>query len=451
MLLTAVLSTALWVSHPSSTANASPAPSSAGTVVRVVDGDTVVVRVGTQSRTIRLIGVDTPESVKPGAPVECFGTEASRHTASLLPPGTKVTVTYDVERTDRYGRTLAYVTRSRDRLDVGAALVAKGFARPLVIAPNTARAAAYGALAKTAKSRRLGLWGKCQVSSSALPAASPAPVPSRRSTPVPPATTAPAPVLPAITTTLSYGRSARNWVALAEPIGAPRGVLVFVHGGAWMAGTAEMGNVPAVLRSLPAHGWVLASVEYSLAPAVDEAVQVREVTAAVRMLAERYGLPVVLAGSSAGGHIAALAALDAPHVDAVVLLAAPGDLSLLARNPTRLYGYTLAGVVSTALGCAGVNPDGALVCSARRLAASDVTAKLDTTAPPAYIAYGDRDEVVTVDQSRDLAHAWTAALGSDRVWVDVVEGADHGLAGVDGLALGGFLALVAARALPRHR
>ena len=81
------------------------APAAAQVVERVVDGDTIVVRgVG----RVRLIGVDTPETVAPGRPVEFFGREASAFTKRLL-EGRSVRLEYDRERTDRYGRTLAYV------------------------------------------------------------------------------------------------------------------------------------------------------------------------------------------------------------------------------------------------------------------------------------------------------------------------------------------------------
>ena len=80
-------------------------PARAQFVERVVDGDTIVVQgVG----RVRLIGVDTPETVDPRRPVELFGREASAFTKRLL-EGQRVRLEYDRERTDRYGRTLAYV------------------------------------------------------------------------------------------------------------------------------------------------------------------------------------------------------------------------------------------------------------------------------------------------------------------------------------------------------
>lgn len=100
------------------------APASAGAqpVERVVDGDTIIVRgVG----RVRLIGVDTPETVSPGRPVEFFGREASAFTKRLL-EGRSVRLEYDRERTDRYGRTLAYVHLA-DGTFVNAEIIRRGY------------------------------------------------------------------------------------------------------------------------------------------------------------------------------------------------------------------------------------------------------------------------------------------------------------------------------------
>jgi micrococcal nuclease len=107
-------------------------------VVRVVDGDTVVMKVGTKEERVRLIGIDTPETVAPDRPVQCYGPEASAHTKELLPAGTYVHLDRDVEARDDYGRLLAYVTRATDGLFVNVELAADGFADALSIPPNTA-------------------------------------------------------------------------------------------------------------------------------------------------------------------------------------------------------------------------------------------------------------------------------------------------------------------------
>ena len=99
-----------------------PAPAGAQVVERVVDGDTIIVRgVG----RVRLIGVDTPETVSPGRPVEFFGREASAFAKRLL-EGRSVRLEYDQDRTDRYGRTLAYVHLA-DGTFVNAEIIRRGY------------------------------------------------------------------------------------------------------------------------------------------------------------------------------------------------------------------------------------------------------------------------------------------------------------------------------------
>jgi len=132
-----------------------------GRVSRVVDGDTVVVDISGRSETIRLIGVNTPETHHPTKPVECFGPEASAHTASLLTEGTDVWVERDVESRDRYGRLLGYVHRSADGLFVNLDLVAGGWALPYPFPPNTTFETRFAEAANDARTASLGLWGRC--------------------------------------------------------------------------------------------------------------------------------------------------------------------------------------------------------------------------------------------------------------------------------------------------
>ena len=89
---------------------------------------------------MRLIGIDTPETKDPRKPVQCFGREASARTKQLLPAGTAVRLVYDVERNDRYGRTLAYVFDARDGRFVNAVLVRDGYASVYTYPPNVAHA-----------------------------------------------------------------------------------------------------------------------------------------------------------------------------------------------------------------------------------------------------------------------------------------------------------------------
>lgn len=146
-----------------SNASATPPPPGVATVVEVVDGDTVRVRFPGQSATesVRLIGIDTPETRGPGGLRECFGAQASARTAALLPRGSQVRLERDVEARDRYARLLAYVYRKRDGLFVNLALARDGFAAPLSIPPNVAFAADFTAAAAAARDADLGLWGRC--------------------------------------------------------------------------------------------------------------------------------------------------------------------------------------------------------------------------------------------------------------------------------------------------
>jgi micrococcal nuclease len=129
-------------------------------VERAVDGDTLIVRLASGERErVRVIGVDTPEDVAPGRPVQCWSRRAAAFTRDAL-EGRSVTLVLGQEREDRYGRTLAYVQRA-DGFDLEVELLRRGFARTLTIAPNDARATQYRALERSARRSATGLWGAC--------------------------------------------------------------------------------------------------------------------------------------------------------------------------------------------------------------------------------------------------------------------------------------------------
>ena len=133
----------------------------AARVTRVVDGDTIEVDLAGHSEKVRLLGIDTPETHHPTKPVQCFGKEASEHTADLLPAGTAVRLERDDEERDDYGRLLAYVYRSSDDLFVNLDLVQQGFASLLTIRPNVTHLADFTAAESSARAGDVGLWGQC--------------------------------------------------------------------------------------------------------------------------------------------------------------------------------------------------------------------------------------------------------------------------------------------------
>ncbi len=128
-------------------------------VTRVVDGDTVEVRLDGEIEDVRYIGVDTPETVKPGAAVECFGPQASRFNKRLL-EGRRVRLVFGPERRDAYGRLLAYVHLGRRF--VNAELLRRGLARTLTIPPNDRFSARFERLEISAARAGRGLWAACE-------------------------------------------------------------------------------------------------------------------------------------------------------------------------------------------------------------------------------------------------------------------------------------------------
>ena len=117
--------------------------------------------IGDRLETVRLIGIDTPESVAPTRPVQCFGREAALHLEEMLPAGTEITLVRDVEARDVYDRLLGYVVRSRDGLFVNLELVAAGYAAVLNYPPNDYYADVLARAQADAVAVGRGLWSAC--------------------------------------------------------------------------------------------------------------------------------------------------------------------------------------------------------------------------------------------------------------------------------------------------
>jgi micrococcal nuclease len=130
-------------------------------VVRAVDGDTISVKIDGEKdeMKVRLLGVNTPESVDPRKPVECFGKEASKHTKEMT-EGKRVRLDPDpqADEIDKYGRLLRNVVLE-DGTDYNASLVRDGYAYAYLSFPlNKLRKVELANLQKEAEAAKRGLW-----------------------------------------------------------------------------------------------------------------------------------------------------------------------------------------------------------------------------------------------------------------------------------------------------
>ncbi|NDH91828.1 MAG: nuclease [Actinobacteria bacterium] len=141
-----------------------PPPPTHAVVIDTIDGDTLRADIAGVRETIRLIGVDTPETKHPTKRAQCYGPEATQFLAALLPPGTRVRIERDAEARDPYGRLLLYlfIARGNGEFLVSHALIAAGMARPLVIEPNVRYQTELVAAAFAAQRDARGLWGACR-------------------------------------------------------------------------------------------------------------------------------------------------------------------------------------------------------------------------------------------------------------------------------------------------
>jgi len=138
-------------------------PTETAVVLRIVDGDTIEVDRGNGPEKLRYIGVDTPETIDPGSPVEWMGPEASKANAELV-EGQTVLLEHDVSETDQYGRLLRYVwvedaSAPSGWLMVNLALVTRGFAQVATYPPDVRYVDLYLGAQREAKAAAVGLWG----------------------------------------------------------------------------------------------------------------------------------------------------------------------------------------------------------------------------------------------------------------------------------------------------
>jgi micrococcal nuclease len=158
-------------------------------VTKITDGDTFDVEINGKTETIRMLLVDTPETVHPNKPVQPFGKEASTFTTQLL-NGKSVKLEADKEDKDQYGRLLRYVYI--DGKSVQELLLEKGFARVSIYQPNTKYVAKYQQIETGAKNKKIAIWSIANyvqasgfVTPTSKPVSKPVQKPTPKSTPKP--------------------------------------------------------------------------------------------------------------------------------------------------------------------------------------------------------------------------------------------------------------------------
>ena len=133
-------------------------PSELVKVVRVVDGDTINVEINGKVESVRYIGIDTPETVDPRKPVQCFGVEASKKNKELV-EGKMVRLEKDITDRDKYNRLLRYVWV--DDILINQKLTEDGFAKSYSYPPDIKYQDKFVAAEKKARENKLGLWTAC--------------------------------------------------------------------------------------------------------------------------------------------------------------------------------------------------------------------------------------------------------------------------------------------------
>ncbi len=238
----------------------------------------------------------------------------------------------------------------------------------------------------------------------------------------------------------------------------PAPVIVFFHGGGWVSGSRDL-VAQSLLREVP-KGFAVVSADYRLAPAVQFPVPLEDAKTAVRWVkahAAQFHLRadmVFVAGSSAGGHLAAMVAVTAgtfepsglppdlaaqsSRVVGAFVEVGPLDLSALSEEA----GTWGPGLVAQLLGCTEPSAEEPVPCDdAQKSAASPIT-YVTPDDPPMYLGYGSLDQLVPPSTNAyELAHAYARVGLRHRVAVDEVPHLGHNLDidGVNVARLGAFL------------
>jgi acetyl esterase/lipase len=273
-----------------------------------------------------------------------------------------------------------------------------------------------------------------------------------------------------VTKNLSYGPLEQHTFDLYLPNHrsiTPAPVIVFVHGGAWIFGTKEEGmNLAGPIDNMLNKGWAVAAISYRLAGSTSNHPDaLHDVKRAIRWMkvnATTHGLDpdtVVVSGHSAGGHLALLAGLTSgvmepsfsgamsrvtSRPDAVVALAPVVDLVHFSRlhpsHPEQIFQRSVAAY----FGCPITHP----ICDLAANHMANPLNHLDPSDPPVYLAHGDTDWVVPINEHSITAHdRMHPIIGVNRVWLDVIEGSNHDYLGANATMIADFLSKVRAKTI----
>ncbi len=217
--------------------------------------------------------------------------------------------------------------------------------------------------------------------------------------------------------------------------GTPAGLIIWVHGGAWRAGS----RASVELSGLTTHGWAIASVDYRLSPVARFPAQIHDIKAAIRFLrahSRELGLPsdrFVIAGSSAGGHLAALVGVTNGHAELEGKVGDHPTVSSDVHAGVILYGASNLTTIlrqSTPHGLSVRIPALDLFIGGQPEAVPDLARlaspvyHVDDRDPPLLLQHGDQDPQMPINQSHELQGAY-AKVGRPLVMI-VKHGSAHG-------------------------
>lgn len=250
---------------------------------------------------------------------------------------------------------------------------------------------------------------------------------------------------------IRYGPDPQHHLDVHLPSGLPLGTIVWFHSGGW--GSGDQVNVDALVGTSLDRGYAIVTADYRFVPEVrapEIAADADRVVRFVRAHRAEWGAPdgpLILAGGSAGGHIALLAAAAPgvfaaadlpedlrvvdPHVDGVISMVGPSDLDAYLTG--GIFGQEM---IENLLGCSGAaTPLLALpTCEPGEASAfsplhwATFATFLHAVLPPAFLAYGSDDGLVPpASQGTPLALAWQRSAGASWTWYAVVQGEGHNL------------------------